>query len=239
MTAPLDAVRMSGGSSFSYAPPPAKEDGARRGNMWRSSEELGDRRKYVELMEDKRFHADKGAVSGELLPSRLGIDAPEHKLAVSSAFLSQLVASSEPAVKRPRMEPTQSVGMTAATYEVVEEEDAETLREWEMKQRGRMERADAAAARRRKKREKKKAKKGGSVKGEANAGVDAPTDYEGAEVDAPTDDEGAGVDAPTDDEGRGLGTPTDVEGAGVDAPTDDEGAGVAVRVPTNDQAACS
>jgi len=200
---------------FSYVPPKAKDDGVRRDNLWRANDERGDRRKYTELMEEKQLHAEKGAISGELLSSSLGLAAPEQRLEVSAAFISQLAATSAPSPKRQRGSGP-SFGTSAATYEVGEE-DAESVRTWEQQQLLRQQREDAAAARRKKKRERKKAAKMNRPIIPAEAG-------EGAAVEAATDDEGAAVEAATDDEGAAVEAATDDEGAAVKAATDDEGA---------------
>jgi hypothetical protein len=54
-------------TTFNYQLPKATTDGARRPNMWKASEERGDRAKYIEAMADREFHSDKGACSGSLL----------------------------------------------------------------------------------------------------------------------------------------------------------------------------
>ena len=157
--------------------------------MWRSGE-MTDRKKYAELMEEKEFHSDKGAVSGSLLDSKLGLQAPQRELNVSSSLLDSLLGQSggaaEEAVRAAHEAKVKSKQLQTQTQEpqqaeelVRVEQSDEQRRAWAEAQQARQAREDARAAKRRKKREKSRSKKQKGPGGAAAHAVEA----------APTDDE--------------------------------------------------
>ena len=158
---------------FTYAAPKAKDDGARRPNMWGSGEQ-GDRAKYVEKMEEREFHADKSACSGTLLDRTTGLGAPKAEMSVSEGFLEALATKgAEKALQPPDEGKKRPAPAAGASFAFVAD-DPESKAAWEAERDARAAREAAQAAKRKAKREKKKAKK--KSKGAGGGAVDNDDD---------------------------------------------------------------
>ena len=158
---------------FTYAAPKAKDDGARRPNMWGSGEQ-GDRAKYVEKMEEREFHADKSACSGTLLYRTTGLSAPQAEMSVSDTFLQALATKgADKALQPPDETKAKRPAPAAGTSFAFAADDPEAKRAWEAERDARAAQEAAQAAKRKAKRDKKKAKK---KKGAGGAAADNDDD---------------------------------------------------------------
>ncbi|KAL1523623.1 hypothetical protein AB1Y20_018559 [Prymnesium parvum] len=160
-------------STFTYAPPNTKDDGARRPNMWGSGERA-DRAKYLEKMEEREFHSDKGVCSGTLLDRTTGIGAPKGEMTVSQDFLKSLAADgADKAVQDPAKGREKPSGKPTAVFSFAAE-DPKAAHAWEEERTARAAQEALQAAKRKAKRDKKKAKKKAKHEGgDANVAEEA------------------------------------------------------------------
>lgn len=139
--------------TFTYVPPAGEADGARRLNMWKSSDgEQKDSAKYLELMAEKERTRDKGLVTTFCAP-------------VKPPVISE----------RKKEQKREAAANPGGVYEVQAMESKVAVQAWEAERDERAAAAAAQAAKRKAKRDKKKSKKkakGNAVEGDGEEAAD-------------------------------------------------------------------
>ena len=143
--------------------------------MWKGTDGVqADGAKYLEKMEEREFHSDKGVCAGTLLDRTTGIGAPSQQMSVSKEFLDMLATKGtdhalEP-VEEKQKKPSKVVASEDPNMYTVAAEDPSATQAWEAERAARATQEEALAAKRKAKRDKKKANKraksGGATPGE-------------------------------------------------------------------------